>query len=128
MHRAFPDAEFVPVSYGQDPPDVKGKTVYILDFSYKRPVMLRLVEAASQLVVLDHHKSAEADLRDLAPYFMSRPPYVVFDVEKSGARLTWEYLRDADLLWKTGFTNHQNHWLVRYTEDYDLWTCRFRSD
>jgi len=36
------DAEYLPVQYGQDPPDVAGNRVYIVDFSYKREVMRRI--------------------------------------------------------------------------------------
>ena len=41
--KAFgPDCEFIPAHYGDSPPDCTGRSVYILDFSYKRPVTLGL--------------------------------------------------------------------------------------
>src|SRR5581483_4605210 len=62
-HRHFGDvADYLPVQYGQDPPDVRDRDVYILDFSWKRPVMEQMAKAATRIVLLDHHRSAEADL------------------------------------------------------------------
>lgn len=111
FHHAFPNAEFVPVSYGQDPPDVTGREVYILDFSYKRPVLEEMIGNAFSLVVLDHHKTAEAELSGL--------PGCTFDLNKSGGRLAWEYLTERGLL--TGSIAASIPWFVEYTEDRDLW-------
>jgi len=117
-----PDCEFVPAIYGQEPPDVAGRRVYILDFSYKRPVMRRILSAAHSVVVLDHHKTAEAELAGLCDEFCLRPdlianqpgselPLIHFDMEKSGCRLAWERF----------FPGAEPPWLVRYAEDRDLW-------
>jgi len=56
------DVEFVPGVYGQEPPDVTGKDVVIVDFSYKYDVLRALAVAANSIIVLDHHKSAADDL------------------------------------------------------------------
>lgn len=118
-HKAFPDAQFVPVQYGQEPPDVTGRDVWILDFSYKRPVLLAMKEKAKDILVADHHKTAQADLEGL--------DWCIFDMEKSGARLTWELLWDNKLLpaaWledRPSLCNLIAPWLVDYTEDRDLW-------
>lgn len=104
------EADYVPVQYGQDPPDVADRDVYILDFSYKRPVMVRILDACVSLVVLDHHKTAEAELRGFGD---GNPESVTvrFDMDKSGGRLAWEYF----------FPGKPSPWLVDYTEDRDLW-------
>lgn len=104
-----PDCDFVPVQYGQEPPDVTGRDVYILDFSYKLGVTLRMAESAARLVVLDHHKTAEAELSGLK----TMNPLVVFDMNKSGGRLVWEYFFKG--------IKTPSPWLVDYTEDRDLW-------
>lgn len=119
---AMPDAECVPVNYGQDPPDVTGLDVFILDFSYKRPVMRSVLSQAHRVTVLDHHKTAEAELAGIVDEFVQRPdlianppgselPVVHFDMNKSGGRLTWEHF----------FPGKPSPWLVDYTEDRDLW-------
>lgn len=116
------DVTYFPASYGQDPPDVKGHDVFILDFSYKRNVMRALLSRAHFVMVLDHHKTAEAELAGIIDEFILRPdlianpqgselPIVHFDMAKSGGRLTWEHL----------FPGVTAPWLVDYTEDRDLW-------
>lgn len=111
-HRRWPNAEFIPVQYGQDPPEVRGRDVYVFDFSYKRPVLLRMWEQANRLVVRDHHKTAEAELVNLPT---GGDISVLFDVNKSGGRLAWEYL----------FASGESvPWLVDYTEDHDLWAWK----
>lgn len=57
--------------------------IFILDFSYKRDLLLDVYGRVEQLVVLDHHKSAEEDLQGLS--------FAKFDMNKSGALLAWEY-------------------------------------
>lgn len=122
-HRKFGDnADYIPVSYGQDPPDVTGRRLYIVDFSYKREVMRKILSSAHSVTVLDHHKTAEAELVGIVDEFMLRPdlianppgselPFIRFDMSKSGGRLTWEYF----------FPVGRVPWLVDYTEDRDLW-------
>lgn len=105
LHKKYPDAEFVSGIYQseEDLPDVKGKDVIIADFSYDRETLLKMKEEANGLIVLDHHAGAERALTGL--------DFCVFDMSKSGARLTWEHC----------FPNQEAHWLVDYTEDRDLW-------
>lgn len=100
--KQMPDLEAVPAHYGTPAPDVKGRDVYVLDFSYPRPVLLDMLRDATLLVVLDHHKTAQAELEGIRG--------CKFDLTKSGARMTHEY-----------FFGPQVPWLVAYTEDRDLW-------
>lgn len=96
-------ATYLPAAYGSDPPDVEGKDVYILDFSYKRPVMEELIGKARSLRCLDHHKTAEADLAGLDG--------CEFDMERSGAAMTWDYF----------VAGMERPWLINYVQDRDLW-------
>jgi len=57
------EVEFHAATHGDPPPDVNGKNVIIVDFSYRRPVLLEMARKATSMLILDHHKSAEADLR-----------------------------------------------------------------
>jgi len=106
-HCALGDIDAVPVHYGQSPPDVKARNVHILDFSYKRPDMWRIIESAQSVLVLDHHKTAQAELADIHADNIT----IQFDMEKSGGRLAWNYYMG----------NSPSPWLVDYTEDRDLW-------
>lgn len=109
----YPEAEFVPAAYGQEPPDCEGRDVYLLDFSYKYDVMLEMYRKAKSIVVLDHHKTAEAEL---ASMFADGWLGGSFAMEKSGARLAWEFFHPDKAVPR----------LVRYVEDRDLW--RFALD
>lgn len=102
-NRQYPEAEFVAAQYGMDPPDVAGRHVLIVDFSYPRDTLLRMHGEAASLLVLDHHKSAREDLEGL--------DFCVFDMERSGAGITWDVLLPGEARPK----------LVDYVEDRDLW-------
>jgi uncharacterized protein len=102
------DASYVPAQHGQPPPDVTDKDVYILDFAYPRAELLRMEEKASSIMVLDHHKTAQADLDGL--------PFCVFDMDRSGAGITWDYLAEG---------REPRPWLINLVEDRDLWRYRY---
>ena len=111
---------------GTEPPDVEGKRVFIVDFSYDRETMIRVCKSAAHVTILDHHKSARDALNGLADtvyHDVKFPPLVTFDMEKSGGRLAWEYLCSRGLLPEMfdGCRIDNPPWLVRHTEDRDLW-------
>jgi hypothetical protein len=82
---------------------VRGKRVLIVDFSFPRNVLEKMHDGADSLIVLDHHKTAAADLAGLS--------YCVFDMQRSGARLAWDYFHPGK----------PSPWVVDYVEDRDLW-------
>lgn len=49
--------------HGEAPPDVAGRDVILVDFSYPRAQLVDMAQVARSILVLDHHKSAEAELR-----------------------------------------------------------------
>ena len=51
-----------PGVYGEEPPDVTGRDVIMVDFSYKRQVIEAMAAVCRTMLILDHHKTAEADL------------------------------------------------------------------
>lgn len=86
-----PEVEFVAVHYGDNPPIVNGRDVYIVDFSYPREVMIDMEAQAASLVVLDHHKSAQADCEGL--------DFCTFDMDESGASLAWKHSEISGGVW-----------------------------
>lgn len=101
--KAMPDAELVPCQKYRPAPDVKGREVYCVDFSFPRAELLKMKAEAASLLVLDHHKTAKAELEGL--------DFCTFDMERSGARLAWDHF----FPWQTAPN------LVQYVEDRDLW-------
>lgn len=109
VQRREPNAEFLPAMYGQPAPldKVVGRDVVIVDFSYSLDIMQYIAAAAKSLVVLDHHKTAQAALAS----FSAPNAVVLFDMERSGAGLAWDHY----------FPNQPRPWIVDYVEDRDLW-------
>lgn len=56
------DCDFHAAIHGAPPPPSKGRDLVLVDFCYPPTVMLDLQLVARSILVLDHHKSAEADL------------------------------------------------------------------
>ena len=102
------DAEYIGLQYGDPVPEVfLDDEVYILDFSFERKDMIRLMHTTKKVVVLDHHKTAEQNLKGLFDEGLEG----VFDMKKSGAVLAWEYFHSKKPLPR----------LFRYIQDRDLW-------
>ena len=109
-------AEFLPLDHGDiksidELPALAGRAVYILDFSFAPELMRGIEERAAKLVMLDHHKSAAEKLTG----FACRCGVVHFDMQKSGARLAWEFFQPATPV----------PGLVRFVEDRDIWTWQY---
>ena len=109
-------AEYLGLDHGDittvdDLPTVKGRTVYILDFSFSADILQAIDERAAKLVMLDHHKSAAEKLTG----FACRCGVVHFDMDKSGARLAWEFLHPHEPIPE----------LLKYVEDRDIWKWEF---
>jgi uncharacterized protein len=136
VHGKWPDCALAPTNYGLAFPDVDivGKKLLIADFSYKPDVLADLLKrGAHSIVVLDHHKTAEADLAqfkvgqsglDLAHLDgmfrdmirQQRPPILArFELEHSGAALTWEFCHPGRSI----------PFMVELIEDRDLWRFKF---
>lgn len=96
--------------YQNPPPDVEGRDVYLVDFSYKRAVVEEICEKATRVVLIDHHKTA---IEDLKPLLESRRIEALVNLEKSGATLAWQ--------WFHGNNEREMPQLLRHIEDRDLW-------
>ena len=103
---AIPDAVLLPVKYGTAPPGLEPYSkVYIVDFSYSRD-QLEVMHGMYDLTVIDHHKTAMDALKGLR--------YALFDMDHSGAILTWRYFHPGEAA----------PTLLMYIEDRDLWSFK----
>lgn len=96
-------AEYHACKHGTVPPDVTGKVVAILDFSFNNATTKQMIEDAEGLIVIDHHKSAMVELHDISNCH--------FDMNHSGARLAWDFFHPGKEPPK----------FINYIEDRDLW-------
>jgi len=99
------NVRFIPVSYLDKPPDLRNKNVLICDFSFKNIIIKQLINDTKKLLILDHHKSALIELKDIDD------KYKVFDMNHCGAFITWKYF----------FPNSSVPKFIEYVEDNDLW-------
>ena len=106
VRKALGDIPFHAGVYQEPPPDVTGKDVVMVDFSYKRPVLLAMAEKANSVLILDHHKTAAEDLVDLPSNVIA-----TFNMDRSGAMLAWDHF----------FPGERPPPLLLHIEDRDLW-------
>lgn len=104
-HKALGDsAHYVACQYSDPAPNLDGyDTVYIVDFSFARSILDAWVAEGKKVTVLDHHKTAQQDLDGF--------PGAMFDMQHSGAWLTWNYFHKDKPVPR----------LIEYIEDRDLW-------
>lgn len=67
---------------------------------------MEIIKVAKNLLVIDHHKTAQADLSELDQN------YKIFDLNFSGAVLTWTYF----------FPDKNIPLFIKYIQDRDIWT------
>jgi hypothetical protein len=109
-------AEFLGLDHGDvksvdDLPELDGRAVYILDFSFAASILRAIEERATKLVMLDHHLSAAEKLTG----FACRCGVVHFDMKKSGSRLAWEFFHPDQAVPD----------LIRFVEDRDIWVWQY---
>lgn len=121
------EVDFYPGVYQKEPPPHEGRDVIFVDFSYKRPVLDAMAAKTRSMLILDHHKTAQEDLADVpkAPDWEQWQVWddpllfnvgawrrgAVFDMNRSGAGLAWDFL----------FPNQPRPKLIDHIEDRDLW-------
>lgn len=136
------DADFHPAEYGKAPPDVAGRNVILVDFCYPRAVLMQMQAVVRSILVLDHHKSAEADLQ---PSDEIGQELLRFDQSVVRHRWNWERFVNfvaldgaslenacvyalfdmersgAGIAWDFFHPGKARPALVDYVEDRDLW-------
>ncbi len=100
--------------------DIAGHAVFILDFSFPPEFLETMAGVADSVTQIDHHASAlkawgdklQAGENGLCDYqHPNLPLRVAFDLEKSGARLAWEYFHPG----------MPTPLALRHIEEQDLW-------
>lgn len=86
-----------------NPKFLEGKDVYVVDYSFSLEEMKQYEAVANSFMVIDHHKSAEDDVRELSSF--------IFDNAHSGAYLTWKYFHPDIAIPR----------LIEYISDADTW-------
>jgi nanoRNase/pAp phosphatase (c-di-AMP/oligoRNAs hydrolase) len=96
-------ATYIAMSHGQEPPEgLEGKEVYMIDYSFKKEVMLDLEQKVKRLVVLDHHLGAKEAVESVKEH--------IFNNDHSGAGIAWRYFHPTANVPR----------LIDYVEDNDI--------
>jgi oligoribonuclease NrnB/cAMP/cGMP phosphodiesterase (DHH superfamily) len=105
FHRRFADGiEFHPGIYQQPPPPVAGRSIFLVDFSYKSNIVKDILTTADSVTLIDHHKTALEDLNGVLGQEHC-------SLEKSGAILAWEFC----------YPGQEPPQLLLHIQDRDLW-------
>ncbi len=100
-------AQYISIDHSDKADIKKNDLVYFVDFSLKRPEILKHLKVAEKIIIIDHHKSAKEDLdRSDNPDNLE----VTFDMKKSGAVLSWEYFHTSEV-----------PLILKHIQDYDIW-------
>jgi len=111
LSKEYPDRQvtYYKGVYDKPPPDLSelaGKNILICDFSYNEKILNSIIKVANNLLILDHHVTARENLKNIPDR------YKVFDMNHSGAFLTWKYF----------FSQEPVPLMIDYIQDRDLWT------
>lgn len=97
-------AEYVAVYHQRPSPEgLKGKEIYMIDFTYPSDVLKELVEKNKKVSAIDHHESAEKATKMTEDYS--------FGLKNSGSVLAWRYFHP----------DRPIPLMLKYIEDVDLW-------
>ena len=100
-------AEYIPLHRDEEElPDVTNADVYFIDFTYEKEEMEEIAAKAGKLTILDHHEG----VREVVQSF----PNHVFDNDRSGATIAWDFFHDQTPRPK----------LLSFIEDDDLFLFR----
>jgi len=123
-------AKYIAVQYNKPFPVEyldQGDEVYIVDFSYSYDQIHAIAQNCQKVYVFDHHKTAREELENKT---WPDSVQVIFDMEKSGALITWEQLHPSQNL--TTLEKELDRWvlqqngvpipkLIAHISDRDLW-------
>ena len=101
-------------AHGSLPPDCKGEDVLLVDFSYKLAGMEQIIAEAKTVTILDHHKTAQADIQ---PLLDAGTILGEFDMERSGAAMAWDWC----------FPGEPRPRLIQHIQDRDLWRFELKG-
>lgn len=147
-------AEYIPVQYGDKPPDnFKGKHLYIVDFCYSPETLVELSKRCASITVLDHHQKAfdmfenckgegewtnkkdgDVSIFSYRASTCDKSLSVILTNKRSGAGLALDFafeffafalLRCRNVVATTFYKRLES--IVKAVEDRDLWKFQFEE-
>ena len=92
-------------------PNITDKHVVVVDFAFTRNVLLELKKRCASLYVIDHHKSAQDELKDLE--------FCTFDMSRSAAQLVWDMVYGGNRPFWVDCVGNRDLWNFQTGDDTD---------
>ena len=105
------NSKYIPLAYYDIIPKIRNSNILVCDFSFDYETTLKYINDNKLFFNIDHHKSAYENLLKLDD------KYKKFDMNHSGAYLTWEYF----------FPDENVPLFIKLIEDYDLWKFNYEE-
>ncbi len=122
----------IPIQYGDDIYEVLGDNIqsvnelFFVDFSAKRDIIIDLATKFKKVTILDHHKTAEAELKHLDDIDNIE---MIFDMNRSGAVIAYDYFTGPELN-PNGYTmpGLESMFMISdFIQDRDLWNWKLEN-
>lgn len=111
MKEQMRNPKFMACNYGDPIPDLSGKDVFLLDFTFDDIEGFRAkAPGATSIKVLDHHKGPHETWQQLAKEIDNLE--YIYDANQSGCMIAWQYFHPD---------KYDIPALLRIIEDRDLW-------
>ena len=97
--------ELYPIAHGKsiNMDTFVGKSIIICDYAPQLDILNKLEQIAESITILDHHVTAQKTLENKL--------YAIFDMNKSGAGITWDYF----------YPDQSMPLFIQMIQDRDLW-------
>lgn len=101
------EIEYKAMIHGDSIPEcLRDRVIYFADFCFKKEEMKIICDNNKKVILIDHHKTAFEDMKN----FSHKNLESIFDMNKSGAGLSWEF----------NFPNEPLPVLLQYIQDRDI--------
>ncbi|TAE66259.1 MAG: hypothetical protein EAZ85_16020 [Bacteroidetes bacterium] len=101
---------YIAVQHSFPLPNIENDSiVWLVDFCYSHEIMADLATKMKEILIIDHHQSAVENMENF-DYQKHSNVKAIFDMKKSGAVLTWEYVHQSEA-----------PLFLQYVQDKDLW-------
>lgn len=103
--------DLYPIQYGKeiDLNRLTDKKIIFCDFAPSKDLLDEIEKITTKITILDHHISAQKALQD--------KKYAIFDMNKSGAGLTWDYFYPMEKM----------PLFIEMIQDRDIWTWKIKN-
>ena len=118
VKKHYPQARLIGMDYKNPPSEYPTGLVFMVDYTVaNKHQMEDLIEHSDRFIHLDHHLGVQDLILELKELYPTDRYQAIFDLEQSGAGLTWSYF----------YPGQSKPCLIQLVEDRDLFTLQYPS-